>query len=53
VLAPNGKEPPFAIAQLCLLVLFVVLTVMAVKRFRVESGTVSTLSGSSRQKGAA
>jgi hypothetical protein len=53
VLAPNGKEPPFAIAQLCLLVLFIALTVMAVKRFHVESRSVSTLSGSARQKGAA
>jgi hypothetical protein len=52
-LAPNGKEPPFAIAQLCLLVLFIVLTVMSVKRFHVEQGPVSTLSGGARQKGAA
>jgi hypothetical protein len=35
-LAPQGKEPPFAIAQLALLVLFVVLTVKAVKGFRGE-----------------
>ena len=33
-LAPNGKEPPFAIAQLVVLVIFVVLGVKAVKRFR-------------------
>jgi hypothetical protein len=33
-LAPTQKEPPFAIAQLAVLVLFVVLTVLAVKRFR-------------------
>ena len=33
-LAPNGKEPPFAIAQLVLMVIFVVLGVKAVKRFR-------------------
>jgi hypothetical protein len=32
-LAPQGKEPPFAIAQLILLVLFVVLTRQAVKKF--------------------
>jgi hypothetical protein len=31
-LAPQGKEPPFAIAQLILLVLFVVLTRQAVKK---------------------
>jgi hypothetical protein len=33
-LAPTQKEPPFAVAQLAVLVLFVVLTVLAVKRFR-------------------
>lgn len=43
-LAPKGNEPPFAIAQLCLLVLFIVLTVMAVKRFRVVPASVSPLS---------
>jgi hypothetical protein len=33
-LAPKGNEPPFAIAQVVLLLLFITLTVMAVKRFR-------------------
>ncbi|HXW92800.1 MAG TPA: hypothetical protein VEK33_19785 [Terriglobales bacterium] len=33
-IAPTQKEPPFAIAQLAVLVLFVVLTTMAVKKFR-------------------
>ncbi len=33
-LAPTQKEPPFAVTQIVVLVLFVVLTVMAVKRFR-------------------
>jgi hypothetical protein len=33
-LAPTQKEPPFAVAQLAVLLLFVVLTVIAVKRFR-------------------
>lgn len=33
--APNGNEPPFAAAQLALLVAFIVLTVLAVRRFRV------------------
>jgi len=37
-LAPTQKESPFAIAQLVVLVLFVVLTTMAAKRFR---GTVA------------
>ncbi|HEY3767663.1 MAG TPA: hypothetical protein VGN44_03230 [Candidatus Angelobacter sp.] len=32
-LAPTGKEPPFAIAQGILLVLFIVLGVMATKKF--------------------
>ena len=32
--APKGNEPPFAAAQLVLLVLFVVLGVMAARRFR-------------------
>jgi len=35
-LAPTQKEPPFAIAQIAVLVLFVVLTSLAVKRFRGE-----------------
>jgi len=33
-LAPTQKEPPFAIAQLVVLVLFIVLTVFASKKFR-------------------
>jgi hypothetical protein len=32
--APTQKEAPFAVAQLALLALFVVLTIFAVKRFR-------------------
>jgi len=32
--APNGNEPPFAIAQGCVLLAFIVLGVLAVKRFR-------------------
>jgi hypothetical protein len=35
-IAPTQKEPPFAIAQVAVLVLFVVLTVLAVKKFRVK-----------------
>jgi hypothetical protein len=34
-LAPNGSEPPFAIAQGVVLVAFVVIGVMATRRFRV------------------
>lgn len=36
-LAPTQKEPPFAIAQLALLIIFVVLGILAVKNFRVGS----------------
>ena len=35
-LAPTGKEPPFAIAQGVVLVLFVALGYMAVKKFQPE-----------------
>jgi hypothetical protein len=35
-LAPTQKEPPFLIAQLAVLLLFVVLTIFSVKRFHVE-----------------
>jgi hypothetical protein len=42
-LAPTQKEPPFAIAQGVVLVLFIVLTVMAVKRFHPE-GALSGIS---------
>jgi hypothetical protein len=37
-LAPTQKEPPFAVAQGAVLLLFVVLTTLAVKRFRAEPG---------------
>jgi len=33
-LAPMGKEPPFAIAQLTVMALFVVLGVLAVRKFK-------------------
>ena len=52
-LAPTEKEPPFAVAQLILLVLFVVLTVLAVKRFRIEPSVISPLPRTNREKGAA
>jgi len=32
-MAPRQNEPPFVVAQLAVLVLFVVLTVVAAKRF--------------------
>ena len=34
-IAPTQKEPPFAIAQITVLLLFIVLTIFAVKRFRI------------------
>lgn len=54
-LAPTQKEPPFGIAQLLLLAIFIGLTVAAVRRFHPErSGVASTpISGSRPQKGAA
>jgi len=36
-LAPKGNEPPFLIAELVVLVLFVVLTIAATKGFRSEA----------------
>ena len=36
VLAPKQNEPPFAVSQLTVLALFVVLTILAVKKFRVR-----------------
>jgi hypothetical protein len=34
-LAPTQKEPPFLVSQLVVLLAFIVLTILAVKRFRV------------------
>jgi hypothetical protein len=36
-LAPKGNEPPFAIAQGILLVLFIMAGVLAVKKFRPDA----------------
>lgn len=36
-LAPTQKEPPFLITQLVVLIVFVLLTIRAAKRFRVEA----------------
>jgi hypothetical protein len=35
-LAPTQKEPPFAIAQLTLLVIFIILGILATRKFRVS-----------------
>lgn len=42
-LAPTQTEPPFAIAQGVVLLLFVVLGTLAVKRFRTESIAVAAV----------
>lgn len=49
-LAPTQKEPPFAVAQLVVLVLFVVATVFALKRFRPGLGQGS--SGTTQKRAA-
>jgi hypothetical protein len=36
-LAPTGKEPPFLVTQLIVLAIFIVLTILAVKRFKMAS----------------
>jgi hypothetical protein len=41
-LAPAGKEPPFAIAQLALLLAFIVLTIFAAKNFRSAEAARAT-----------
>ena len=40
-LAPTQSEPPFLVAQIVVLVIFVVLTILAVKRFRIEAARMS------------
>ncbi len=40
-IAPTQKEPPFAIAQIIVLLLFVVLTTFAIKKFRTEPTTMA------------
>jgi hypothetical protein len=37
-LAPTQSEPPFLVAQLVVLALFIVLTIFAVKKFHPEPG---------------
>lgn len=52
-LAPTQKEPPFAVAQLVVLVLFVVATVYALKRFRPHTGVAGSGPSASGEKRAA
>ena len=35
-LAPTQKEPPFLVAQLAVMAIFIVLGILAVKKFHVE-----------------
>jgi hypothetical protein len=46
-LASTQKEPPFTIAQLLVLAAFVVLTVIAVRRFRPDASLAESVSGGS------
>jgi len=50
-LAPTQKEPPFAVVQLTVLALFLVLTVLAVRRFHPES-SAKTLTPSEDRRAA-
>jgi flagellar biogenesis protein FliO len=45
-LAPTQKEPPFLVAQLALMALFIVIGIFAVKKFHV--GGVAAASPSNR-----
>ena len=40
-LAPTQSEPPFLVAQLVVLALFIVLTIFAAKKFHPEAGRSS------------
>ena len=40
-MAPTQSEPPFLVAQLVVLALFIVLTIFAVKKFHPETGRAS------------
>jgi len=52
-LAPTQKEPPFGITQLLVLILFIVATVYAVRRFHPSAGSIGTSASGSTQKRAA
>jgi hypothetical protein len=40
-LAPTQKEPPFLVAQLVVIAIFIVLGVLAVKKFQVGRGATA------------
>jgi hypothetical protein len=35
-MAPTGSEPPFLVSQLVAIAVFIILTIVAVKRFRIS-----------------
>jgi hypothetical protein len=43
-LAPHQSEPPFLIAQVVVMVLFIAAGIAAVKRFRPETATIRSIS---------
>jgi hypothetical protein len=51
-LAPTQNEPPFGITQLLLLILFIVATVYAVKRFHPSAGIGNSVAGSTQKRAA-
>jgi len=48
-LAPTQKEPPFGVTQLLVLVMFVVATVCAVKRFRPDTGVAESAAATQKR----
>lgn len=52
-LAPTQKEPPFAVAQLLVLLLFVVVTGFALKRFRPDLNLAGKPTGTAPRRKAA
>jgi hypothetical protein len=52
-LAPTQKEPPFLVAQLALMVLFIVIGIFAVKKFHVEPVAAVSPSGKNYKSGTA
>ena len=51
-LAPTQKEPPFGITQLAVLILFIIVTVYAVRRFRPDARMSGISADSSPQRAA-
>jgi hypothetical protein len=52
-LAPTQKEPPFVVAQLALMVIFIVIGVLAVKKFHVEPAAAASPSKKDYKSGTA